>query len=338
MDIHTLKLDFNECSVPFDTENSSIDIIKLAQINRYSTPIELESRLAQKHNIHRSQLVVTAGADEGLSRAAHAFLDRSSHFITTTPTFPMILHYAAQTTPLTTSIPWLDETCFPCQKILDAISDRTKLVTLASPNNPTGSIIEFSDIKKISHRLQNGILLLDTVYTDFADNDLAHRAHNLNNVVTLHSLSKSWGLAGLRIGYAIGPEHLIERLRQAGSPFPISCLSLQFVLTHFSELEIFAAQSIVKIKQEREQLFTELTNIGGKPLLSQANFVFAAHNDAENIFARLKSQGVVCKLFPKLSPNNKSYLRVTCPGNDNDFLSLVRHVRNLKNQSEISLN
>lgn len=324
-----LKLDSNECMRPFQSPNLSFDLVSLAQINRYRSPCELEKKLAERHRVPTSQIVVTAGADEALTRMAHTFLNESSHIVTTVPTFPMILHHSRQATRKVTTCVWMGLHPFPTEKVIEEIYSETQVVALASPNNPTGSVVDFEDIQRLSKAVPNGIVVVDMVYADFADVDLAHQVRSLNNVITIHSLSKSWGLAGLRIGYAIGPEHLIQRLRTAGSPYPVSSLSLEFVLAHFEQLTSFANTYIAAVKHERSQLFDELLLLGCKPWQSQANFVFCHHPAAQVIYHQLQTLGIVCKFFSEILPNEGDHFRLTCPGNRNDFQTLVGHLRSL---------
>ena len=197
--------------------------------------------------------------------------------------------------------------------MLDAIDDRTKLVALISPNNPTGDVINIDTILAIASKAQSvgAAVLLDQAYIEFALDDPIEHVLDLPNVVVVRTFSKAMGLAGQRVGYAIGPKQIIDWLRIVGGPYPVSVLSLavaQQAFDHRALREPMIARTIA----HREQLSKTLSAMGNATLPSQANFVLTRFHDAAATHAALLEQGVSVRRF-RQGGDIESYLRITVP-------------------------
>ena len=110
---------------------------------------------------------------------------------------------------------------FPLDDVISLISDKTKLISVVSPNNPTGAVITQSELAALSEAAPRALIILDHAYVEFVDDkalDLTDFALTLKNVCVYRTLSKAWGLAGLRVGYVLGPSEVIQWLNQVGLP------------------------------------------------------------------------------------------------------------------------
>jgi histidinol-phosphate aminotransferase len=284
---------------------------------RYPDPRPLEERLARLLGVNPRRVLVTAGGDEAIDRICRAYLAPGRELIQTTPTFVMIARYAKLAGAEVVSVPWPRDK-FPTDEVISQIGPDTRVICVVSPNNPTGATATADDLKRLSQAAPQALLLVDLAYTEFADFDLTQAALLLPNAVVVRSFSKAWGMAGLRVGYAAGPAEIIDCLRAAGGPYPVSRPSLARVAERLSG----GVEPFVKtIKQERESLYDLLSSLGADPLPSQANFILCGFKDAAWVYAGLAALGILVRIFPQ-SPELEGCLRITCPGNPEEFARL----------------
>src|SRR5206468_1126628 len=120
---------------------------------------------------------------------------------------------------------------FPLAAFLTRLAEQPAVIAVVSPNNPTGAAATAADIRCLAEAAPNAVVLLDHVYVEYADEDLTPAVIDLPNVVVLRTLSKAWGLAGCRIGYAIGSPYVIAVLRAAGGPYTVAAPSVALALS-----------------------------------------------------------------------------------------------------------
>ena len=284
-------------------------------IGRYPDIDLLARRLADRHGVAREQVLVTAGGDDALFRC---FLSRAgARAVSTRPSFEMIPRYAAQTGSDLTEIEWWDKP-FPTAEFVAALNGDMAFVV--SPNNPTGSVIAESDLREISEAAS--LLVLDTAYAEFADRDLTPAALELGNVVVIRTLSKAWGLAGLRVGYLLGPSELVAEIAAFGNPYPVSALSAALATERLKAgMQVKEFQN--EVKQEREELADILTDLGARPLASQGNFVLAEFVASDWLVGAAASLGIALRHFPD-RPELERFVRITVPGERDPFERLIR--------------
>ena len=284
-------------------------------IGRYPDIDLLARRLADRHGVAREQVLVTAGGDDALFRC---FLSKAgARAVSTRPSFEMIAQYAAQTGSNLTEIEWWEEP-FPTAEFVSTLNGDTAFVV--SPNNPTGSVITESDLREISEAAS--LLVLDAAYAEFADRDLTPAALELGNVVIIRTLSKAWGLAGLRVGYLLGPSELVAEIAGFGNPYPVSALSA-VLATERLEAGAQVDEFRDEVKRERKALADVLTDLGARPLSSQGNFVLAEFADSDWLVGAAAALGVALRRFPD-RPELEGFVRITVPGRRDLFERLIR--------------
>lgn len=315
-----LRLDGNEgrtprLNLPDLLEQAGRDLLR-----RYPDRAPLERQLAGPLGLPADGVLVTAGGDEAIDRLCRSYLDSTRNLVTTSPTFEMIPRYARLSGAEVRQAPWPGG-AFPTEAVLDLVDARTGIIAVVSPNNPTGAVATAADLQQLSAAAPQAVLLVDLAYGEFADTDLSPAALQLPNAVVIRSLSKAWGLAGLRVGYAAGPAPVLAPLRAAGGPFAVSGLSL---LTADAALkaEDQAAAFIAQVKRERVLLQGDLQDLGVEALPSQANFVFAHFSDPVWVRDGLAGLGIAVRLFRDLP--GPGPLRITCPGGEEEFQRLRR--------------
>jgi histidinol-phosphate aminotransferase len=192
-------------------------------VRRYPSAQHLEARLAALHGVDPARVMVAAGGDDAIDRLCRAVLCEGRTLVLPTPTFEMIARYARLVGAEVLEVPWGDGP-YPAAQVARLVDARTGLVALVSPNNPTGQVASVEDLHTVA--ATGALVLVDLAYVEFGDDALFRAALALPNAVVIRTLSKAWGLAGLRVGYAVGPAALLDGMRAAGAPYAVSGPSL----------------------------------------------------------------------------------------------------------------
>lgn len=286
---------------------------------RYPQTAGLQAELAERFGVGSDQVLVTAGGDDSLARICQAFVDPGSEVLLPTPTFEMIAKYALLAGGVLREVPWgLND--FPVDDILRSVSAQTRMVAVVSPNNPTGSVVRATELERLIRELPQVLLLVDLAYAEFAAEDLTSVALAASNTIVVRTFSKAWGLAGLRVGYALGTRPSIEALRRAGNPYPVSGLSVELARRALAQPEL-AQSYVAQVRVEREELNRLLSEAGMETAQSEGNFVFVRTSMAEQLWRELGSRGIAVRWFGE-QPALQDALRITCPGGRAEFALL----------------
>ncbi|MCB9666762.1 MAG: imidazoleglycerol-phosphate dehydratase HisB [Myxococcales bacterium] len=320
-----LRLDANEGMAPPHTLLERLLNASTEVLRRYPSAADLEQALSKRFGLEAEQVLVTAGGDDALYRAFRAMLDPSREVILTLPSYEMLDRYAMLTGATTHVMGWLKGE-YPVNDALSHINERTRLIVVVSPNNPTGGVITIKGLERLALAAPHALILVDLAYTEFADIDLSAACLRFPNVLSVRTFSKAWGLAGLRVGYAVGAPSVINWLRAVGGPYAVSRLSLQLMMWRLEQPEDEVYAYINRVRQEREALFTLLAELGTEPVPSQANFVLTRVKDAQGLHQALLEQGISVRYF-KTRPALKDYIRITCPGVPEDFERVLHALR-----------
>jgi histidinol-phosphate aminotransferase len=289
--------------------------------------------LADRTGVQPNRLIITGGGDDALYRACLALLQPGRDIVLPTPTFEMIGRYARLAGGRVIDVPW-PHGAFPREAVLRAVRPQTAMVCVVSPNNPTGAVATADDVRALCMAVPHALILFDLAYEEYADEPLMMAALEQPNALIIRTLSKAWGLAGLRVGYAVGTERVIHWLRCAGNPFAVSGPSARIAIAWLREGCDWMAQSIATVRRERVALHHLLAELGAMPLPSQANFVLARFAAASQVASGLARLGIAVRGFPNDDPL-REHLRITCPGNAADFDRLCGALRTiLRSRSE----
>jgi histidinol-phosphate aminotransferase len=318
-----LKLDGNEG--PAVTLEPLLDTLRLAGselFRRYPDAAALEATLAQRFGVDPAQVLVTAGADEAIDRCCRAFLAPGRTTLIAAPGFEMFDRYTALAGAELLSVPWSPGP-FPTADLLARLDRDVAIVAVVSPNNPTGEVATFADVERIAAAAPQALILLDHAYVEYAEEDLTSSALSLPNVIVVRTFSKARGLAGCRVGYAIGPAQLIGTLRAAGGPYPVAAPSLALAGWQLECGAPAMAAHVEQVRRERIALSAFLAARGITPRESQANFVYADFGTRVTFRqAALAAQGIAVRGFAG-RPGAENGLRITLPGNEPEFAQLT---------------
>ena len=197
--------------------------------------------------------------------------------------------------------------------MLDAIAaHKPSIVYLAYPNNPTGNLWNDESIEKIiiAQGAQGGLVVMDEAYQPFASQTYLNRMVKHAHVLLMRTLSK-FGLAGVRLGYMMGPKALIAEIDKVRPPYNISVLNYECGLFALSHADVFADQAKA-LRCQRDVLQRALAAFpGAQPFPSEANMILVRVTDAAQTFDKLKAQGILVKNVSKLHPLLNNCLRLT---------------------------
>ena len=189
---------------------------------------------------------------------------------------------------------------------------KPSIVYLAYPNNPTGNLWSDDTIEKIvlAQGAQGGLVVMDEAYQPFASRSYADRIARHSHVLLMRTLSK-FGLAGVRLGYMIGPKALVAEIDKVRPPYNISVLNTECALFALEHADVFATQA-KDLRAQRARLLKELASLAGvTPFPSEANMILVRVPDAAKTFEGLKAQGVLIKNVSKMHPLLANCLRLT---------------------------
>jgi histidinol-phosphate aminotransferase len=326
-----LHLDANEGPALEEETIRALQRITPEMLRRYPTAAPLERDIAERLGIDPRRVVVTNGGDDAIDRLCRAVLEPARTLVQHTPTFTMIEHAARLAGATTIDVPWADGP-FPAEDFIEAITPATGLVALVSPNNPTGLAIDTRALLRVVDAAAGGggagaAALIDLAYIEFADVDPTPELLDRPSAVMVRTFSKAFGLAGLRVGYAIAPAPIADLLRAAGGPYPVSSVSLALAAAALQRSEE-RRDAIERIRLERAALIDQILKIGTAAPSSQANFVLLRGVDAARVHTHLLERGISVRVFAS-NPALHDALRITLPGEPLAFERLLDALRDI---------
>lgn len=307
-----LFLDANEA--PTAPEGLPGALAAAASLHRYPSAAGLEARLAADLGVDPAAVLVTAGADDALERAIRAVCTPGCRAILTRPSFAMLPRYARLAGAEVVELEWWREE-WPVDEALAEAGERTAVVAVVSPNNPTGAVISRAAFERLADALPRTLVLLDHAYVEFAAEDLTAVALERPNVLVFRTFSKARGAAGLRVGWVAGDPRVVRWLRSVGQPYSVSAASLaaaDWLLDHRPELR---PGHLEAVRDQRSRLAALLRGLGGEPLPSHGNFVLARLPDAVAVRDALAALGIAVRAFAG-GGELDGWLRITVPGDE----------------------
>ncbi len=302
--------------------------------NRYPQPqpADLIAQLARLYRVSAAQVLVTRGSDEGIDLLLRAFCRAGRDAILITPpTYGMYKVAAAIQNARVVTAP-LNQTrnfALDVRAVLKAVTPAVKLVFLCSPNNPTGALLDRKDVLRLTKALLGrAVIVVDEAYVEFAKaKSLAAELKTQPNLVVLRTLSKAYGLAGVRCGVTLADPAVIGVLQKIIAPYPVPGPVLQAALAALSPSGLAAArQSAAALVAARKRLAADLKKLPAVRRVwpSDANFLLVQVADSARLMAAARSRGVILRDRGKDVPNT---IRVTVgtPAENARALEVFRH-------------
>ncbi|MDP3263079.1 MAG: histidinol-phosphate transaminase [Tabrizicola sp.] len=298
---NAVKLSSNEN--PFGASDRAKEAFQRSvhSLHRYPSTdhVSLRTAIAEVHGLDARRIICGAGSDEVINFLCQAYAGPKDEVVYTEHGFLMYRIYALAAGATPVEVPERERTA-DVDAILAACNRRTKLVFLANPNNPTGTMVSAAEVARLAAGLPaQAILVLDGAYAEYVEgyDGGAALVDARDNVVMTRTFSKVYGLGGLRIGWGYGPRHIIDVLNRVRGPFNLSTAQLDV-----AEAAVRDQDFVAKCRNEnarlRSWLAVALAELGVPSDTSMANFVlarFAGQEEAEACDAFLQEQGLIVR-------------------------------------------
>ncbi|MFT5563236.1 MAG: histidinol-phosphate aminotransferase [Candidatus Azotimanducaceae bacterium] len=314
-----IKLNTNENPYPpGPAVESALANFKTESLRRYPPALanEFRTAAAKLHDVAVENIIATRGGDELLRLLFTTFANPGDIVAVTEPTYSLYPVLAQIQDAKVLSVPLKANWALPEDFAATANSAGAKMTFVVNPHAPSGTLITTETIRRLATEL-NSILLVDEAYVDFVDPGRDYGCIDLvrshENVIFLRSLSKGYGLAGLRFGYGIGHTTLVEpMLTKTRDSYNLDAISQQLATAAILD-QRYAKQTWARVRASRRDLHDALEQRGFGVLPSESNFLLASAPDtglsAEALYLGLKEQNVLVRFFNVVGMNDK--LRIT---------------------------
>ncbi|MBQ4646949.1 MAG: aminotransferase class I/II-fold pyridoxal phosphate-dependent enzyme [Candidatus Gastranaerophilales bacterium] len=311
-----LKLDANE-NIYGCANNilSAIKNINSEDVSLYPCYGKLLDKISAKFSLNNNNILFSNGADEALNILINTYLEQEEELLSFKPTFSMPTLYAKALGAKTRYIDYDEKYIFSKSKLKENINNSTKLIYIATPNNPTGEVVKASIIESLLNEYKDVLFIIDCTYINFSFNvafeDYIDLAKKYNNIAIVKSYSKDFAIAGLRFGLTIANESIISNLKKVISPYSVNMIAINCAMMIISD-----DKRIEEIKElnhsAKELLEKELIKAELIPYPSEANFILCDFKNYCNFYyQKFKNNGIITRKFSDSSLSD--CLRITIP-------------------------
>jgi histidinol-phosphate aminotransferase len=300
-----IKLNFNETVFISKAKLSGLIKEVADEIDLRLYPEDEEVKLREKltgyMKVPKDYLAVGNASDELIDRIVRLFVEKGDSTISFSPTFAIPRLCVKRQEGEWTTVPLLSNLQLDVKSLLSKFSDKTRLLYLCSPNNPTATQFKMEDVEALVKSCP-GIVILDEAYCEFADYSFVPRIREFENLIILRTFSKAFGLAALRLGYAVANPELATILTEKSPlPYPVSSFTIRMGCKMLDNIELMR-KSVEQVKSERGKLIKALNEIEGiEAFDSQANFLLVnTRKPADEVYEKLLKRGIMLKKLGKL--------------------------------------
>lgn len=328
-----VKLASNEN--PYGASKKAVNALKEyeKEITRYpiGDSFYLRQEIAAFHNVDIDNIVCGAGSDEIIQLLYMAFLTNDTHALAPSPSFS---EYELLARGLKSSCRWVetnDDFTTNFENILNAVNDKTRFIMLANPNNPTGTLFSSAEFISFMDRLSSNILVvLDEAYIEFAEGDYPDffsLMKKYNNLMTMRTFSKAYGLASIRCGYLVADKECISLINRIRPPFNVNSAA-QIMCAEAIKDQDHIKNVVSLNKQGKEYIYSEVRKLGLEYVETSANFMLIKVGDGKKVFDDMLKEGVIVRFLG--GDRLKEYIRVSI-GTDKEneiFINVLKKVLN----------
>jgi histidinol-phosphate aminotransferase len=306
-----MRLDFNENTVACSPRvREVLGRISAGDLTRYPERAPVERIVAHHLGVAPEQLVLTNGVDEAIHVLFETFLEADDELLLPVPTYTMYEVYASATDARAVTVQAANDLQFPFERLLNAISPRTKIIAIANPNSPSGSIATRDQIIEIAQGAPQAVVLVDEAYFHFYGETVLDLIGTMPNVAVARTFSKAYGLAGLRLGVLAGPVELMQWIRRVLSPYSVNSLALACLLPALEDVN-YLDWYVAEVVAARTEFATALDAAGVRRWPSHANFILVEIGAKHAEFVRLMSAGGVLVRDRSNDPGCDGCVRIT---------------------------
>ncbi|WP_236588014.1 histidinol-phosphate transaminase [Tumebacillus amylolyticus] len=322
-----IKLASNENPVGPSKKAQEAILTALGSLHRYPDggAVDLKAALAAKYSIPTGQILVGNGSDECIKMISETFLNPGDEVVVPSPSFSQYWFGTQVMAGTSVQVPLLDGFQYDLDAMLAAVTDKTKLLYLCSPNNPTGTYIRKDELRHFLDQVPSHVLvILDEAYIEYATaDDVASGIDFLKegyNVLVMRTFSKMYALAALRIGYVFCREEIATEINRVREPFNVNTLAQVAAVAALGDEEHVETSRALN-SSGYEQLTKGLEALGFSHIPTQANFlIFDTKLNDKELFQLLLEKGIIARSGTALGA--PGYLRVTIGSSEENQLFL----------------
>jgi histidinol-phosphate aminotransferase len=294
-----LRLDFNE-----NTDSCSPRVLRRLQrlsshdLAKYPEREPVEETTAAFLKVKHNEVLLTNGVDEAIHLLCQTYLDRGDEAIIVVPTYSMYAIYTKAAGGEVIQVRAAEDFRFPLTAVMKTVTSRTRLIAIANPNNPTGSVVSTDELLALAHSAPQAALLVDEAYVEFYGKTMLERRREAANVFVARTFSKAYGMAGLRLGVLIGDEEQMRVLRRISSPYNVNAVALACLPEALAD-QSYIAEYVAEVLEGRERLEHALQVRAIQFWPSQGNFVLMrvghSKTDAALFTEQMRNRGILVR-------------------------------------------
>lgn len=297
---------------------------------------ELRDELAHRHNVKQEQVVVTAGSTALLGIIARTLLSPGLNAVTSERSFIVYPIATRAAGGELIEVPTKNDG-FDLDALAEAINEKTRIVFVANPNNPTGTLVTADELDRFLHKIpENIITILDEAYYDFAQHQAQTKGVNYSRsldyvrqgrkVVVLRTFSKAHGLAGIRVGYGVGPTELMSYFARMRTTFSVSVVAQAAAMAALED-ENHTRRALENNAAESERLLDGIAELGYHPVPTWANFIYCEIGEDAGAFAkRMQAEGVIIRPLGPWGMPTAFRVTIGTPEQNDTFLKAFKKV------------
>jgi histidinol-phosphate aminotransferase len=291
-----LRLDFNENTVACSPRvREVLASISAGSLTRYPEREPVEALVAAHLGLNPDQVALTNGVDEAIHVLFETFLESGDELLLPVPTYTMYEVYASATEARVLAVQAAVDLAFPFERLLAAIAPQTKIIAIANPNSPSGSVATRAQLLEILRRAPQAVVFVDEAYFHFHGESLIDLIGVAPNLIVARTFSKAYGLAGLRLGVLAGPAELMKWIRRVLSPYSVNSLALA-CLPPALEDKAWLDRYVAEVLAARGEFEDALDQAKVRRWPSRANFVLVDIGSRHAEFVHLmRNKGVLVR-------------------------------------------
>jgi histidinol-phosphate aminotransferase len=307
----TLRLDFNENTLACSPKvREALGRISAGDLTRYPERAPVEAMVAKYLGLSAEQVALTNGVDEAIHVLFETFLEADDELLLPVPTYTMYEVYVSATDARAVPVLASDDFKFPCEQLLNAITPKTKVIAIANPNSPTGSVATREQLMEITRRAPHAVVLVDEAYYHFHGETVMDLVGRIPNLIVARTFSKAYGLAGLRLGLLAGPVEIMRWIKRVLSPYSVNQLALA-CLPPALEDEAYLNWYVGEVLAARAEFEAALDAACIRHWPSRANFVLVNIGAQHKEFTRMMNAAGVLVRDRSSDPGCDGYVRIT---------------------------
>ena len=290
-----LRLDFNENTVGCSPRVlERLRELGAEQLARYPEREPVEATVADFLGIAAPELLLTNGVDEAIHLLCETYLEDGDEALIVVPTYSMYRIYVMAAGAQVICVPAGKDFRFPVDDVCGRITSRTRLIAIANPNNPTGTVAPAADLLRIARSAPDAAVLVDEAYFEFYGQSMLAIRRELSNLFVARTFSKAYGMAGLRMGALVGDANQMRAVRRVSSPYNVNAVALACLPEALGD-QAYIQQYVSEVRESRARLEGALEALGIQFWPSQANFVLARVGAASSFVEHMRRRDILVR-------------------------------------------